>query len=63
MKLTGVLDSELYIPVKIELAQQKVTHSFGFKKELFKEKMEMELLLIQIQINKIDKCGHLELKS
>lgn len=35
-----LLDSELYQPMKLELAQCNVTHSLGFKKELFKNKVE-----------------------
>ena len=36
-----LLDSELYLPVKQELAEMNVNHSLGFKKELFKSKVEI----------------------
>lgn len=53
-KLTDLLDDELYLPIKKELAQQNVTHSLGFKKELFKEKIEKEFNNLKKEILNIE---------
>lgn len=35
-----ILDTDLYLPMKQELKEHNITHSLGFKKELFKSKVE-----------------------
>lgn len=39
----SLLDSQLYIPMKQELAGRGITHSLGIKKELFKDSVEVLL--------------------
>lgn len=51
--ITNSLDDELYLPIKFELQQKNVTHSLGFRKEFFKEKIELEFKILKKEIVKI----------
>lgn len=40
LQLSEALDKELYFPIKEELSKQNISHSLGYKKEIFKSRME-----------------------
>ena len=51
LRLASYIDSQFYLPLKEEL--KGTTHSLGFKKELLKEKIELELEKFKKDIKEI----------
>ena len=51
LNLASYIDGQFYLPLKEEL--KGMTHSLGFKKELLKEKIELELEKLKKELKEI----------
>ena len=53
LRLASYIDGQFYLPLKNEL--KGTTHSLGFKKELLKERIELELEKFKKDIDELKK--------